>query len=156
MSRQSNNTTGRQSGRILLHQRDVNDDAPILGGDPIISDELGAKYEDEYQDTILKNMEDDTRKDYRRRLVRICNYWETSCPMYYSTGARIVPEAEYTDRNKFFYNGRYKKDVVYAGLNVKFFVKFLMENKTLKNGMLKSLMDTRKYMDVIMWGTGVL
>ena len=72
MSR-SNNTTGRQSGRILIHQRDVNDDAPILGGDAIISNELGAQYEAEYQDTISKNMEDDTRKDYRRRLVRIAN-----------------------------------------------------------------------------------
>ena len=54
MSQRFTNTKGQQIGRILLHQRDVNDDAPIPGGDTIISDELGAKYEDEYQYTISK------------------------------------------------------------------------------------------------------
>lgn len=58
---QSSNTKGQQSGRILIHQREVNDDAPILGGNAIISNEL--EYEDEYQETMSKNMEDNTRKD---------------------------------------------------------------------------------------------
>ena len=88
----SNNTANRQSGRILIHERDVNDDAPIIGED---ANELGDKYEAEYQDTISKNMEDNTRKDYRRRIVRIAKYWEKHCPVYYSTGVKIVLEAEY-------------------------------------------------------------
>ena len=71
--------------------------------------------------------------------------------MYYSTGVRIVPEGEYGSRHKFYFNGRYKKDIVYAGLNVKFFIKFLMDNKNLQNGKIRSLMDIRKYKDAILW-----
>ena len=89
---QSNNMANRQSGRILIHERDVNDDAPIIGGD---ANELGNKYEAEYEDTISKNMEDNTRKVYCRRTVRIAKYWEEHCPVYYSTGVKIVLEAEY-------------------------------------------------------------
>ena len=63
---------------------------------------------------------------------------------------------EYDDRNKLYYNGRLKKDIVYAGLTVKFFVRFLIDNKILKDGKLKSLMDTRKYKDAILWGAGVV
>ena len=38
---------------------------------------------------------------------------------------------------------------------MKFVVKFWMDNKHLKDGFLKSLMDTRKYKDAIMWGAGI-
>ena len=134
----------------------MDDTAPIIRGDDIDNNELGDKYEDKYQDTISKNMEDDTIKDYRRRIIRITNYWEAHSPVYYSTGVITVPEAEYDDRNKFYYNGRYIKDIVYAGLNVKFFVIFLMDNKSLKDGKLKSLMDTSNYKDAIMWDARVI
>ena len=42
---QSNNTANRQSSRILIHERNVNDDAPNIGED---KNELGDKYEAEY------------------------------------------------------------------------------------------------------------
>ena len=76
--------------------------------------------------------------------------------MYFFTGIRIVPEPEYDDINKLYYNGRCKKYVFYAGLNVKFFVKCLMDNKSLKDGKLKSLMDTSNYKDAIMWDARVI
>ena len=119
MSR-STSKTSRQSGRILIHERDVDDNAPIIGGEEENNNELGDAYETEFHDTISKNMEDDTRKDYRRRLVCIANYWEQHCPVYYCTGVKVVPETDYGDRDKFYFNGRYNKDLVYAGLNVKF------------------------------------
>ena len=150
------NTSRQQRGRILIHERDVDDDTPIIGGEETKNNELGDTYDTKFHDTIPKNMEDDTRKDYRRRIICVANYLEQHCPLYYSTGVRMVPETEFGDRTKFYFNGKYKKDLVYAGLNVKFFVKFLMDNKTLKNGKLKSLMDIRKYKDAILWGAGVV
>ena len=91
---QSSNMSGQQSGRILIHERDVNDDTPIIGEDAIISNELGDTYEDEYQNTVSKNMGNNTRKYYCRHIVRIANYWEDHCPVYYSTAVKIVPVAE--------------------------------------------------------------
>ena len=85
----SSNKLGQQSVRILIHEHDVDDVVPIIGGDESNNNELGDKYEDKYQDTISKNMEDDTRKYYRRRIICIANYWEIYCPVYYSTGVRI-------------------------------------------------------------------
>ena len=156
MPSQSSGRRGCSGGRILIHDRDVNDNTPIIGEGNVDNHiELGDGYEEEYQNTISKNMEDKTRKDYRRRIIRIANYWETNCPIYYSTGVRIVDTAEYSDKAKFYYDGKYKKDIVYTGFNVKFLVKFWMENKLLKDGKLKSLMDIRKYKDAVMWGAGV-
>lgn len=77
-------------------------------------------YEDKYQATISKTMEDNTRKYSLCRIVRIAKYWEEHCLVNYFTSGRIVPETEYDDRNGFYYNLRCKKDIVYAELNVKF------------------------------------
>ena len=89
-------------------------------------------------------MEDNTRKKFRRCIVRIPNYWGEHFSVYYPTDIRIVPESGYDNWNRFYYNGKYKKDIVYAGLNIKVFVKFLMDNKNLKDGKLKFLIDIRK------------
>ena len=44
-------------GRILLHERNVDNESPIIGVG-INNSELGKAYKDEYQDTLSKNMED--------------------------------------------------------------------------------------------------
>lgn len=38
---QSSNMAGQQSGRILIHECDMNDDVHIIGGGKIINNELG-------------------------------------------------------------------------------------------------------------------
>ena len=67
------NKSSQQRGRILIHERDVDDDAPIIGGEETKNNELGDTYDTKFHDTIPKNMEDDTRKDYRRCIVCIAN-----------------------------------------------------------------------------------
>ena len=137
------NISNRRGGRIFLHEQNVDEESPIIGVG-INNSKLGEAYEDEYQDTLSKNMEDKTRMDDRRCIIVILNYWGEHCSVYYSTGVKIVPHADYFNKKLFYYDGKYKKDSVYAGLNVKFVVKFWMDNKYLKDGFFKLLMDTRK------------
>ena len=125
------NQSKRRGGRILLQERNIDDDSPIIrfGTD---NSELCEAYKDEYQDTMAKNVEDKIRMDYHCRIIVISNYWEEHCAVYYSAGVIIVPQSNYINKKLFFYDGKYKKDLVYARLNVKFVVKFWMEKQALK------------------------
>jgi hypothetical protein len=58
------------------------------------------------------------------------------------------------DQRKLFYC-RYKKDLVYKGLNVKYFIKFFMAMKKKENGNFLSFMDLWKYKDAIMWAASM-
>ena len=137
----------RQGGRTLTHEREVDDDSPVIGEDGTNNGELGDNYEEQHQDAIAKNKEDSTRRDYRRWSALITNCWEEYCPVYSSTGARFVTGADFVDKNRFYFNGCYKKYLVCTGLNVKFLLKFWIESEFLKCGKLKSSADPRKHED---------
>jgi hypothetical protein len=70
-------------------------------------------------------MKDITRKDYRRHNIKVTKFWGEHCPEYYPVGTGDVSAEDLQDQRKFFYS-RHKKDLVYKGLNVKYFIKFLM------------------------------
>jgi hypothetical protein len=147
-------TTGRArgtGGRILPHQRDADNSVPILGAG---FNDLGSNYNDLYNETLQHDMNDRTRKDYRRRNIRLAKYWEENCPEYYPVGTRDVSPEDLFDVGKFFY-GRYNKDLVYQGLNVKYVLKFLMSTKKKENGKFLSFTDIRKYKDAILWGASM-
>ena len=72
-----------------------------------------------------------------------------------STSVRLVNETCVLDKNKVYYNGCCEKYLVYAGFNVKCLLKIWTENKFLKCGNFKSLMDARKHKDAVVWGAGV-
>ena len=134
MSRSGN----RQAGRIHPHQRDADDETPLLGASIT---NLGDAYEQNYNETIRMALDDKTRRDYRRRIVCICKYWEEHLPEYFVVvGAREIGVDE-GNQPHFFYNHQYKYDVVYPGLNVKFFIAFLMANERKENGKMKSFVD---------------
>ena len=141
----------RRGGRILPHERDTNDAVPILGDNIEVAD----NYQQQHNETHANSMSNKNRKDCRARLVRIANYWEEKCQDYYAVGVREVSEEEQHDAAKFFFAGHYKFDLVYAGLNYKFVLDFLMNTKCKKNGRLKSNQDVRKYKDAILWGATV-
>jgi hypothetical protein len=128
--------TRSTGGRILLHERDVDNLVPIMG--------------DKYNETLQHDMKDITRKDYRQRNIKVAKFWGEHCPEYYPVRTRDVLAEDLQDQRKFFH-GRYKKDLVYKGLNVKYFIKFLMAIKKKENGNLLSFTDLRKYKDAIMW-----
>ena len=55
---------GKQTGRILPHQRDTNDVAPIINSGTAINVQHAAAI----QHTQAKEMEDKTHKEHRRRI----------------------------------------------------------------------------------------
>ena len=138
-------------GRILPHERDVDNSVPIIGAE---FTDLGDNYNDLYNETLQHDMKDVTRRDYRRRNIKIAKFWEAQCQEYYPVGTRDVLAEDLQDPRKFFY-GRYKKDLVYKGMNVKYFIKFLMSVKKKENGHFLSFTDVRKYKDAILWAASM-
>ena len=108
----------------MIHVRNVDDVAPIIGEEKTNNSKLCNDYNTKFHDTISKNMEDDTRKVYHHHILHICYYWEQCCSVYYSNGVRTVSEDKYGDRHKFYFDGKYKKDIVYSGINMKFLLSF--------------------------------
>jgi hypothetical protein len=80
---------GNRTGRIRSDQRPTDNSAPILGQN--LSD-IGEDYEDALHETVKRGMDDKCRKDYRRRQLRIAEFWEKNCPQYYEVGVREVAE----------------------------------------------------------------
>ena len=66
-------------------------------------------------------------------------------------GLRKVKDEEKTDRNLFWYKN--DEDIVYSGLNIKFFKDFLAHSKIKANGKMCSNSKLRKYKDTIIWGS---
>ena len=149
-------SSSRRTGRILPHQRDTDDAAPIIGA---ALDDIGDEYRERYVATLRLGMDDKTRKNYRSRIIRICKYWREKYPAYSAEGVRRISEEEANDVSKFYFGGHYKEDIVYTGLNVQYVLQFMLQNerKTNRKGeeKLKSHQDIRKYKDAIQWGAQV-
>ena len=84
-------SSSRRTGRILPHQRDTDDAAPIIGA---ALDDIGDEYRERYVATLRLGMDDKTRKNYRSRIVRICKYWREKYPAYSAEGVRRISEEE--------------------------------------------------------------
>ena len=64
-------TRGGTGGRILPHERDVDNSVPIMGAE---FTDLGENYNDLYNETLQHDLNHRTRKDYRRRNIRIAKF----------------------------------------------------------------------------------
>jgi hypothetical protein len=100
----SSSRGGTPAGRVHSHQRPHDNSVPILGQN--LSD-IGEDYDNALHDTVRRGMDDKCRKDYRRRQLKIVEYWEKSCPQYYEVGVREVTEDDRNDRTKFYFE-KYK------------------------------------------------
>ena len=56
-------------------------------------------------------------------------------PGYYLVGCRVVLDEDIN--SGLYYYGKYKHDLVYRGMNVKYIIHFLIRSKFLKNGQQK-------------------
>ena len=117
-------TTGQQrrGGRILPHQRDTNDAVAILGED---LDDIGTNFQQNYNEVKKHEMGDKCRREYRCRIVRICEYWRKNFPDYYAIGVKKVTDEDLIDESKFYYN-HYQYDFVYSGMNVNYLLHYMM------------------------------
>ena len=144
-------STGQSRGRIRPHERDYDEGVDIIGNGVADVD----AYNEQIRETVKLAMEDSTRKDYRRRIVRMVKFIEEKHPEYAELGCRDVPAEEYTCPDKYYFGGVYKKELVYRGMDVKMILSFLVANKKKANGKLKTHVDLRKFKDAILWGAEI-
>jgi hypothetical protein len=74
-------------GRILPHERDVDNSVPIMGAK---FTDLGKSYNDLYNETLQHDRNDIIRKYYLRRNIRIAKFCEEHRPEFYRVGRRDV------------------------------------------------------------------
>ena len=137
---------GGSSGRIRPHERDTNDDAPILGADVPVS----AVHKESVRSTELKQKEEGMRRNYRNRIKDVYSFFKEKYPLYYAVGVREVTDQELADPDKFYWKN--KHDLIYEGLNVQMVKAFLAEKKVKPNGKMSSHVHCRKYHDAILYG----
>lgn len=139
----------RGGGRIHLHDRDTNNEAPIIGGETEIEG-----YKDAVHENNKHRINEATRKNYRSRIRRIYAYLKEKYPEYYALGVKKLSAEEKADKTKFYY-AKDEEDLVYTGINVKYIIKFLLDNKLRADGKTKGADDIRKFKDAILWASGV-
>ena len=83
------NQSNFRGHRILLHECNIDNKSPIIEGVRINNSDLGKAYEDMYQNTIAKNMEDKTRMDHHHSIIIISNSGEENCPVYILLGLNL-------------------------------------------------------------------
>ena len=139
---------GARHGRIHPHQRETDNNAETIGENIEIEN-----FETDLHETKSLEISSTTRRDYRNRIRQIIGYWERELPDYVALGVRDVSDEDQKDITLYYFDGAYKKDIVYSGLNVKMFLKFLLQKKELGNGKVASFNDIRKYKDAVIWGS---
>ena len=122
------------TGRILPHERDTNDDVPIIGQDVAVQEDHLQKI----KKTSKRDKEVETKRDYRNRLKHIYEFFQKEYPQYCEAGGVVkLTDEELADDDKFYYKNKY--DLKYEGLNVEFFKAFISVKKTKKSGNTSSL-----------------
>jgi hypothetical protein len=144
---------GGSAGRRYVWQRDTDDSTATIGE----SLEAPAGLQQNLNETSAHEMTDTNRRDYRCRIRRIIDFFENdgdqSCQQYIESGGVVdVSDDDQKDKTKYFFDGRYKKDLKYEGMNVKFLMYFMTKIKWKAGNKLKSIEDLRKYKDAVMWG----
>jgi len=136
----------RWGGRIRPHERDTNNDAPILGASIDVLDEHSSSV----RQTEQNDYEKKTKQDHRNRLKHIYTFWEEKYPEYHAIGARLLTDEELANEDMFWWKN--KQDLVYEGLNVQMVKAFLATKKKKPNGKTCSHIQLRKYYDAILFG----
>ena len=80
---------GHGGGRIHVHRRITDDATPIIGADLDLGD-----YKQVTHETFSRQLDIGTRKDYRRRIQRIIDFWKKQCPEYINAGGVLDVSAE--------------------------------------------------------------
>ena len=107
-------------------------------------------------------MKPETKHDNRRRINKIIQWWGNHDSNFtkamYNEGVRDVSDDDLKNEPKSYF-GKFKKDLVYTGLEVRGVLYFLMNTQSKTgnsgSGKLKSYEDARKYFDTIKWGATV-
>lgn len=124
-------------GRIQPHQRETNDEAPVLGSEmPTEENHLASALE-----TEKKEMDDKCRKNCRNCVSHTCEFLEKEHPEHCKVGVQRLSPQEKNDPQNFYHECTH--DLVHAGLNANMTKAFLASKKTKANGNTCSHANTR-------------
>lgn len=142
---------GTRHGRIHPHQRETDHTKQTIGANIQIEN-----FETNLHKTKDLEMLKAIRQDYRNRIRQIIEYWEGNLPDYATLGVRNDLIEDQTNITLYYFNGAFNKDIVYLGLNMKMFLKFLIQKKDLGDGKIISFNDIQKYKDAVIWGSKIV
>jgi len=149
-SRQAGRGSRGTGGRILVQERETNNDVPILGQGLVLPDADGTLTQ-AFHDTLSRGMSHRTRRDYRSRIDRIIVYWRENFHDYYEVGVRTVTEEEKADVNRYYFERT--EDFIYEGMNPQPVVYFLLATEPgKKRGQLNLLLIGKS---IVMQSCGV-
>ena len=137
----------RQTGRICTSQRQTNNTDGLLGDNVVVKDE----HQELVRNTEKLEINVKLQNEYRNRIQHIYKFLEEKYPDYYAVGVRVLTEEEKVSIDHHW--NKNDRDLIYAGLNVKFIKAFLAQAKKKKNGKLCSNSNICKYKDAILWGS---
>lgn len=66
-----------------------------------------------------------------------------------------MTQQEMVHPSYFYFDGKFTQDIIYAGFNVQFFIKFLISIQKKANNKLVTFGTLRKYKDAVQWGSDV-
>ena len=110
------------SGRIHVHERDVDDSAAIINADA----QILVEHAEDINETEQNAMQDKTRRECRLRINRIIKWWMQTYPDYFENGTRVLSEEDKNDPVKFHYTN--DRGIRYTGLNVGYVKALLIIN----------------------------
>ena len=131
--------SNHERGHIHVHQRDTDDITNKLGSDIDLPDDLATKYIATSKMAMTLNC----RRNYGQRIARIIKFWKEHDKDYYAVGVEKVTEEDLHDQSKYYFDGWFKYDIIYSGLNEQFVLHYLVSNKLKENGKFKSVGDLR-------------
>ena len=122
--------TRRCGGRILPHQWDTDDLAPLLGADLDLRNDEFERQSNEIAELAMENK---TRRDHRCRIIRIANFWKENCPECHAVGVIQVSNSVLENPTEFCFD-RHKEDLVCTGPSVSMIKQCLMSTMKKANG----------------------
>jgi hypothetical protein len=142
------NLNSRNNQAIVAHLRD--EEVVPAGADIVIPPEL----QQAVRDTTDRNKDIETKKNYRRRILQIINWFRNhpnaEMRRYYHEGVRQLTEEELSNPDLFFHN--VTEDLKYDRLNVDCIMAFMAAHKQrAETGIYYSQVQLRKYDDAIKW-----
>ena len=139
---------GRARGRIHLHQRNTDDNTPLMGGDVEILEE----HRNAMNATKKKETEVQTKNGHRNRLKAYIEWLRVNYPTYYTNGTRALSDEERKDEMLHYH--KCTRDLIYEGLNVEFVLAYMAANKIKpSNNKMYSFSHMRKMHDAILFGS---
>ena len=138
-------------GQIRPTQRVTDDVADTLHGDLTIPAEFAALL----QETQKHYMNPGTKRDIRNRIKTLIKWIKDKFPAYANVSVIPISKVDQADPNKFFFDGHFKEDLRYTGMNKTILPLFLASIEIKSNDKYRSHGDMQKYFNAFVWASRI-